>query len=567
MTCEEQSALLAEVERLRERNRKLARDKALNQLILRLIERLNPLPGLEDMVREMLSAIVECIGGTNIKMYYWMGEELHCQGFQGDDRRLEAIDDPDVARVRETRALAVERGGAEDALLRGGVLRGSFTWTFPLLVGQELVGIVKVENVHVHGEALGTYLPTLFSHAALILRHEVRNAAQRRSEAELRAATERLRLAVEAGLIGIWDWDVEHDELRWDASMYRLYGRREGDFGGAYQAWISAVHPDDRARTEREIQAALRAEREHGLEFRVLWPDGSIHHLQAAFRTLRDASGRPLRMVGINYDLTERLRAQEEIRELTQTLEHRVAERTAQLEAANRELEAFAYSVSHDLRAPLRAIDGYRGLLQHRAAGQLDAQSERYLTNISHAAKRMGQLIDDLLSFSRMGRVELAHQRVDLGALARDVIRDLEPEAAGRGVVWRIGELPAVTGDRAMLRVVLVNLLSNALKFTRHREAAEIQVGWRPVEDGEAAFFVRDNGVGFDMAYADKLFGVFQRLHRAEEFEGTGIGLASVRRIVTRHGGRTWAEGALGGGATIYFTLPVSQRASLAAQP
>ncbi|CAG0959579.1 partial Phytochrome-like protein cph1, partial [Anaerolineales bacterium] len=237
-------------------------------------------------------------------------------------------------------------------------------------------------------------------------------------------------------------------------------------------------------------------------------------------------------------------------------LERLVANRTAQLEAANKELEAFAHSVSHDLRAPLRHIDGFLELLQKRTAAALDQQSQHYITTIAESAKRMGVLIDDLLSFSRLSRSEMSQAQVDLGQLVQDVIQELKPEAEGRIVHWRVADLPVVIGDRALLRMVLFNLISNALKFTRPRSQAEIEIGCERESAAETIVFVRDNGVGFDMTYADRLFGVFQRLHRAEEFEGTGIGLANVRRIIARHGGRTWAEGAVDHGATFYFSLP-----------
>jgi light-regulated signal transduction histidine kinase (bacteriophytochrome) len=224
-------------------------------------------------------------------------------------------------------------------------------------------------------------------------------------------------------------------------------------------------------------------------------------------------------------------------------------------EAANKELEAFAYSVSHDLRAPLRHIDGFMELLQKRTVGALDERAQHYMDTISDSAKRMGQLIDDLLAFSRMGRYEMSKMPVDLNELVQEIIQELAPEIQDRTIRWRITSLPTISGDRAMLRLVLVNLIANALKFTRPRPQADIEIGCLPDQGAEIIVFVRDNGVGFDMAYADKLFGVFQRLHRADEFEGTGIGLATVRRIITRHGGRTWAEGQVNQGATFYFSL------------
>jgi signal transduction histidine kinase len=229
--------------------------------------------------------------------------------------------------------------------------------------------------------------------------------------------------------------------------------------------------------------------------------------------------------------------------------------RTAELEVVNRELEAFSYSVSHDLRAPLRHIGGYADMLREEFSAVLDESGKRYLATIAGAVTQMGRLIDDLLAFSKMGRAEMREDKTSMSALVAGTVDDLATEIEGRRIDWDIQPLPDVRGDRSMLKQVWVNLLSNAVKYSRPREVAKIRIGCSR-NDGEYEFYVQDNGAGFDMAYADKLFGVFQRLHRTEEFEGVGVGLANVQRIVNRHGGRTWAHGKTNQGATFYFTLP-----------
>jgi signal transduction histidine kinase len=235
----------------------------------------------------------------------------------------------------------------------------------------------------------------------------------------------------------------------------------------------------------------------------------------------------------------------------------RLQEANEKLLEANQEMESFSYSVSHDLRAPLRAIDGFSRVLLNEYAKSLDPEAQRLLQTVRRNAQRMGQLIDDLLAFSRVGRRELDRVPVDLTALAHAVIEELRHEEQGRTVEVTLGELPQVTADRTMMRQVLVNLIGNAFKFTRRREGARIDIG-TGTEGGETVCFVRDNGAGFDMRYAAKLFGVFERLHRQDEFEGTGVGLALVRRILARHGGRVWGEGKVGEGAVFYFTIPTA---------
>jgi K+-sensing histidine kinase KdpD len=259
----------------------------------------------------------------------------------------------------------------------------------------------------------------------------------------------------------------------------------------------------------------------------------------------------------LQAEVEQRKRRETEIRELNKDL----AKRARELETSNNELESFAYSVSHDLRAPLRHVVGFSELLQRHASSALDEKGRRYTQTILESAKRMGALIDDLLAFSRIGRAETKKSLVSLDQLVKEAVAEIGQDTKGRDIVWNIDPLPLCYGDRSMLRLVIVNLLANAVKFTRMRAHAEIEIGYVD-EENEVQVFVRDNGAGFDMQYVDKLFGVFQRLHLPEDFEGTGIGLATVRRIIHHHGGEVRAEGAVDQGATFTFTLPKAEVAA-----
>jgi light-regulated signal transduction histidine kinase (bacteriophytochrome) len=272
---------------------------------------------------------------------------------------------------------------------------------------------------------------------------------------------------------------------------------------------------------------------------------------------LRNPGGKLIGFVKIDRDITARRDSEKQIRDLNLEL----VEQLDQLGNVNRELESFSYSVSHDLRAPLRHVDGFARILKDEYSPEIPLEASRYLDRILQGATRMGQLIDDLLNLAQIGRKELKRRKVQMGSLVKEVMAELPAEAQERSIEWRIEPLPEMNCDPGLVKIVFANLLANAVKFTRKQAAAVIEVGTRTT-DGQLTIFVRDNGVGFDPRYADKLFGVFQRLHRQEDFEGTGIGLVTVQRIIRRHGGEVWAESQVDAGTTFFFTLgPLAQSA------
>lgn len=290
------------------------------------------------------------------------------------------------------------------------------------------------------------------------------------------------------------------------------------------------------------------------VDFTLLRKDGSELQVSLSATAVRDADGNYLLSRSTMFDVAERQRAEQSIAELNRELVRHATE----LEQVNRELESFSYSVSHDLRSPLRAIDGFSRMLEEDHAPQLDAEVRRLLAVVRDNARSMSRLIDDLLAFSRLGRAPLSLAVVDMQALARQAFEKTLPDDASVSPRLYLDELPPAEGDAALLQQVWLNLLSNAVKFSRDRERPEVRVGGR-VDGDEKIYQVGDNGAGFDMRYYHKLFGVFQRLHRQEEFDGTGLGLAIVHRVITRHGGRVWAESRLGEGATFYFSLPIRE--------
>lgn len=411
----------------------------------------------------------------------------------------------------------------------------------------------------------GSTVTVLFSWSPLLAQQEVTGVVGtvlditglKKLEKALRESEQRLRLIIETTLDAVITIDAGGMITGWNTQAEKIFGWPAREVVG-------------RRLSETIIPSGYREAHERGLkhftatgegpvlnrriELAALNRDGREFPVELAITPIR--SGPEISFSAFVRDITDRKRAEVEIRELNATLEQRVVERTAQLEAANKELEAFSYSVSHDLRAPLRHIDGYVQLLQEEHASALDAAARRYLDKVASSVQHMGRLIDDLLAFSRMGRAEICRSEVNMKELAEDALREMAGDTAGRNIEWDIQPLPLARGDPALLRQVWVNLFSNAVKYTRPRDPAKISVEGAK-KDGAWEFCVRDNGVGFDMRYAEKIFGVFERLHNAEAFEGTGIGLANVRRTILRHGGRTWAESRVGEGAAVYFTLPI----------
>ena len=352
----------------------------------------------------------------------------------------------------------------------------------------------------------------------------------------------------------LYDWNPRTGEVLFGGDLERSLGYAFSDLKGGQKQWEKLVHPEDVLVFRAECARAVAEKKPFSLGYRVLHRDGTPRYFQDEGYPLIDSEGNISSIVGFRVDVTARKRDEEKIRQMNSELERRVLERTSELQFANKEMEAFCYSISHDLRAPLRSIRGYSEIILQEFGEKLDSRGEEYLKRACESAGHMNQLLDDLLRLSVISRGELQREQTDLDKLAQQIVGELKSAEPQRKVKFKSGRGLTARGDARLLQIALGNLLSNAWKFTSRKSGAVIEIG-STEQDGERAFFVRDNGEGFEMEWKHRLFGVFERLHSAKDFPGTGIGLAIVQRIIQRHGGRVWAEGKRDEGATFYFTL------------
>ncbi len=502
-----------------------------------------------ETLKHLCLRAMRTVGGLAATVALWNDAEkrLVLQSPEGSSSLLSgslAADDGAMKRAWSQREPTVARTptemGTDSARLAAAIGAGAL-FAVPITTTERAWGLLLVFLPHAPLFATDDLaLLTLFTEQSAITLDYAALLAEQRSLIERLRKWSHIFEHAEWGVV-VGNTDGETLETM-NPAFAKMHGYTVEELTG--RSILDVFAPE--ARAELPDQIRLAHERGHyTFESKHIRKDGTIFPVLVDVTAVRDKDGTALYRVANVQDITERVRAEEALRNYA-----------AQLKAANKELEAFSYSVSHDLRAPLRAIDGFSRILIEDYAPQLAPEPQRYLGLVRDNTRQMGDLIDDLLTFSRLSRQPVQKQIVGPAELVRQALEELQAERVGRQVEITIGDLPFCEADPALLRQVWLNLLANALKYTRRREVAVIEVGGRE-DDGELVYFVKDNGVGFEMQYAHKLFGVFQRLHRAEEYEGTGVGLATVQRITHRHGGRVWAEAEVDKGATFYFTLPV----------
>jgi PAS domain S-box-containing protein len=451
-----------------------------------------------------------------------------------------------MIELRRAGGLAVaaqQVGSVEDRQIADGIRR-----TVAEMEGEERLLLREADGAAASRARATKVISVLLSGFTFLVLAWARRAVHQEEKRRLIAEENLRRLAsiVESSDDAIISKTPEGIITSWNSGAERIYGYTKDEAVGHSVSML--VPPEGQDELSKVLVRMRQGERGQHFEATRQRKNGQRVVLSLTITPIHDGSGRIVAASMISRDVTERKAAEMEIQQLNEALSKKAL-------SLGEDIESFSYSVSHDLRAPLRYMEGFLDLLKNHIGGSLDEKGLHYLDTALESARQMGALIDDLLSFSRTGRVELSETKVILADLVKQAQQELAADLKGRKVVWTVEALPEVAGDPVLLRQVLVNLLGNAVKYTRTRAEAAIEIGCRG-EAGEWVFFVRDNGVGFDMRYGHKLFGVFQRLHGADEFEGTGIGLAIARRVIARHGGRTWAEGVVGQGATFYFSLP-----------
>lgn len=490
---------------------------------------------LEGIIESAMDAIISVDASQRVTMFNRAAEQMF--GCPAKDALGQPLDRFIPPRFRELHRKHVQEFGMTGVTSRA---MGDLRPISGLRVsGEEFPIEASISQIEVAGQKIYTVILRDISQ-----RVEAEEALQRQARV-LREQAQMLDLA------NVMARDLDDRVILWNSGMEKMYGWSRTEMLGRPSHELLRTHyPLPLA----EIKAELLRKSHWEGELVHTRKDGRSVVVSSQWVLHKDDQGRPVAVLEVNTDITERKQAEEQVLRMNVELEHRVIERTAELTAANKELEAFTYSVAHDLRAPLRHIDAFTKILHDDFGPTLPAESRRYLENIRKGSQNMSRLVDDLLNLARVGRQELKRQPTPLNAVVDEVLLDLRRETEGRDIEWRIGQLPVVACDPGLIKQVFANLLSNAVKYTRPRSESIIEVGQTETAEGDA-IFVRDNGVGFNMKYADKLFGVFQRLHRTEEFEGTGVGLATVERIIRKHGGRIWAEAELDQGARFFFTL------------
>lgn len=519
-----------ELDRLRARNRKLAEEKANLQLILSLIERLNPLYGLEGMVRTMLYDIVETIGGVNIKLYYWIEEELHYIDFLGENKTLEAIDDPLVGEVARRREFIEQVMSSEDGLMQGEVVPGAWTWTFPLLVGEELVGVIKLENLHIQGASLSKYLPIFFSHAALILSNEIRSHIRRKFEAALLEKTEELDSYFNNALDLFCIADTQGYFHKLNPEWEHTLGYSLTDLEG--HRFLDFVHPDDLQTTEN---VAAQSKQELVLSF-----INRYRHKNGSYRWLEWRSRPSGNLIfAAAHDITERKLAADE------------------LARSHAELQRFAEVTAHHLQEPARRIASYAERLTAQLAGRLDdPEAILSLEYLGQQARRQQNLLRDVERYLEAGQPRGETGNIDARTIVAGIVASMRARISQAGAEISLGDLPAARIDAPRLTDLFAVALDNALNQRQSDRALHIAISGERRND-RVLYSVSDNGPGIEPEYRERVFRVFERLTTAGE--GTGIGLAILRRVAESTGGRAWIEETPGGGCRVLFELPAGE--------